>query len=92
MVAKKMSEKYRLTQEQREGIARRFDEVIAEHSYKTLNEFAKEYEISRSTIQHWFKEGKINIEFMRIFCEKFNVDVRWLLFGPPYEKHQKPRR
>jgi hypothetical protein len=90
-MSRKFSSKYKLTQERREKIGFRFHEVILEHGYEDLQKFADKYEVSRSTLQHWIADGMINIEFMRVFCEEFNIDLRWLLFGPPWPKHQKPR-
>ena len=85
-----MSRKFSLTEKQREGIGDRIREVITEHDYANFVEFSKDYGISRSTLQHWIDEGKINIGFLFKFCDDFNLDLRWVLIGPPYSKHKKP--
>ena len=85
-----MSRKFVLSQEQREKIANRIREVIFEHGYKTMSEFADEWQISDQTLQNWVKDGNVNLAFLFVFCEKFNIDLRWVLQGPAFPKHKKP--
>ena len=85
-----MSRKFALTEKQREGISRRLEEVVSKHGYDTMSQFSKEYGIARATFQHWIKNGKINLAFLFKFCDDFNIDLRWLLIGPPYPEHKKP--
>jgi len=85
-----MSRKFVLSQKQREEIALRLRETIQEHGYETFKAFSKEYGVPNPTFMHWINEGKINIAFLLQFCDDFNIDLRWLLAGPPYPKHKKP--
>jgi hypothetical protein len=86
------SEKFRLTEEQREGITDRIRKIIRRRGYKSLREFALEWNLPENTFHNWAKKGHINLSFLINFSETFDVDLRWLIKGPPYPEEEKPKK
>lgn len=84
--------KFNLTQEKREAITDRIRTIIKRRGYRSLRELALEWQLPENTFHNWAKKGNINLAFLIEFCEIFQVDLRWLLKGPPYPEEEKPKK